>query len=232
MFDKLQIDESSLNIDILSGSGEKKKFGKIKDTGAYKVTVKKAYGEYSASGAMAIVLQLEADNGLSLNSKEYVCAGDAKANKVMFTFAKYVNANDILGFGKKPPRTETKQVMIFDYKSRQEVPQEKEVLVDWLGKSFTIVGFKLWEDKYGEESVSVGKFEISNIVSNDDTDNINKFLEKYPEDFVKDKRVNSKETPNPDEQEAERLAKKEYEAKQREKANAINVEEDTANCPF
>ena len=33
MFDKLQIDESSLNIDILSGSGEKKKFGKIKDTG-------------------------------------------------------------------------------------------------------------------------------------------------------------------------------------------------------
>ncbi|RLA83959.1 MAG: hypothetical protein DRG78_02815 [Epsilonproteobacteria bacterium] len=201
MFDNLEVTEEIVNDEqnITSGSGAA--FGKIENTGVYDCDIEQAYLAVANSGAVQIIMSLKSGN-LSLLNYEYVMSGDSKGNKPMFTFGKYAKANEIFGCGKKYPRTEKKTIMLWDKAAGKEIPQEKEVLVDFIGKKIRITGFNKLEDKYdstagGNTNVVKQSFEITHfIATNNDVDK-QKFLDAYDSDYVNDKRKLSINSPLP-----------------------------------
>ena len=238
MFDNLELDEEVLKEQSVSaGSGQTVKFGKLRMTGGYKVTIEKAYGSYSDKGAMEAILHLKTADGLSVIHKEWIVSGNVKGNKPMFTFGKYVKANDILGLGKKAPKTEKKTIMLYDFNAGKEVPEEKEVFTEWIGKTITVTGFRLWEDAYPDKTAAREKFSINHFLANDDTSTLEEFNGKFDKDYINDKREQSINSENPDEAIARKAAEKAAKDKEIEDANNPEAggedgQADNIECPF
>lgn len=213
MFAGLEETPAELDVDKVEdtvGGG----FEKIETTGMYEFTIKKAWADKSEGGAFNINLQLETDKGARLNLTEYITSGTAKGCKNYYidkkgnkqflpSYIKISQLDSLLGFSRTYPKTELATVMIYDYNEKKEVPQEKEIVKEWIGKQIKALVVKKIEDKYSNPSESRTVFEVDyfldfntgktrNEIVSGSSGFAKKWLEKKDKDFVIDKRDKSK----------------------------------------
>ena len=113
------------------------------------------------------------------------------------------------------PKTDKKTIKVWDYNAQKELPQNKDVLVEWIGKPITVLAvatkeFKRANDGSGNwvETEDIKKYmDIKYYIdpvtlktatekkSNTDADLYTKWIEKFDENFVNDK-TNGAEEPN------------------------------------
>lgn len=157
IFDKLKADATKIESagDVLGGSN----FGPW-DTDTYPVTIKMAYIDYSRGGAMSVNFDFEDDNGKKLRSQQWATSGDAKGNKHYYEDKRsgkqrplpgYSIVDDICVLASDTPlfdqETSTRAVNIYDFTQGKEVPQQREVLDDLIGKKVILAVEKQIVDK-------------------------------------------------------------------------------------
>ena len=193
----------------------------ISETGKYDVIVKKAYMDISASGALCfnMTVQTEDEKEMSIteyisNAKKEVFYTDKKdgTKKYMPSYVRMKNVDFLLTKKlQETPRTEKKLIKVWNTEAKKEVPTEKDMLVEWVGKPLTILVTKTKEFKQTKnaDGVYVDTDEVKTLavvdfyvdaVTNKTQNEISgnqeplictKWLEKHPSDFVRD-RTNGK----------------------------------------
>jgi hypothetical protein len=138
--------------------------GGILESGAYDMTIETAYFDTSPGGAISLNLLLKGFNGGSLKQTIYVTSGTAKGCNNFYLDKrtgekKYLpgfnTANSIclLATGEEisAQEIETKTLMIYDYESSKEIPQQKEVVMTLLGQDITLGVKKVIENKTAKD---------------------------------------------------------------------------------
>ena len=96
--------------------------------------------------------------------------------------------------------------MLWDKDLKKELPVDKEVIKEWLGKKIGILVTKKLEDKYGEESNYREVFDVEHFLRDGRTRNEivagtsgfkDKWLATKNESYILDKREQSKNKPYP-----------------------------------
>jgi hypothetical protein len=148
------------------------------DSGVVKFKIKMAYLDESApnpeknklGGARNINLILES-NGRTLNHTEYISSAREKGqsmtyekNGKKFPLPGYSKMNDLCkratGKELKGQTVEEKQIKIWDFEARKELPQLKNVLMDLVGKTITAGVIELRENKFSDPTQEMFKNEI------------------------------------------------------------------------
>jgi hypothetical protein len=198
--------------DRVGGAG----FAKIDATGLYKFTIVKAYAGKSLGGAYNVTIHFKEDNGAKFSIVEYITSGTEKGSKEYYLdkdgnkqplpgYNKIKNLDNLLGYDREFPETRLGQVMLWDYDSKAEVPVEKDIVTEWIGKKVSALIIKKLEDKYNNTTQTDIKFEVehfldykTNQTRNEKFNNLSGFKDKWLEvhtaDFVVDKRVGSKDS--------------------------------------
>lgn len=209
-FDDLEVENLGLDEDKIGGS-----FAKIDKTGFYEMTIEKAYVGESSGGAKSVTVVLVADNKAKLTSTEYISSGREKGCKTYY-LDKDGNKKNLPGYSKIKgldalltntdkayPNVEKGTVSIYDKDLKTEVPTEKLVIKDWIGKKIGVLVKKKLEDKYGEEHKPREVYEVEHYIDSKTgkTRNEivagksgfkNKWLATFNEDYVLDIRDKSK----------------------------------------
>jgi len=133
--------------------------GYIVNTDAYKLAIDMAYFDKSKGGALSFNVVLKGQNNETVKQQWWVASGDAKGNKNFYVDKKgkehylpdFSSANNfcLLACGKEISalKTEEKQIMLFDFTERKEVPQKKQVAMEVLGKEVVVAVEKQIVDK-------------------------------------------------------------------------------------
>ena len=209
MFDNLEVATDVEQQEDKVGGG----FASIDKTGHYNMKIKKAYAGQSSGGAYSVNLVLEREDGARLNYTGYITSGTAKGCKNYYLdkngkkqylpdYNRVKNLDALLGFDRAYPKTETGSVMLWDKDLSKEVPQEKQVINEWIGKEIGVLVMKVLEDKYGEEHKFREKYQIehfldaiTNQTRNEKIAGKNGFkdewIAKFNSEYVKDDRVQS-----------------------------------------
>ena len=171
LFNDIEIEDLGLAEDKVGGGS----FGRFEKTGYYDVVIEKAYAGVSSGGAFSVNLTLKREDGAKLNVIEYISSGTAKGcknyyldkddNKVYLPgYNKIKNLDALLGFDRAYPKTEEDKVMLWDKDLKKELPVDKEVIKEWLGKKIGILVVKKLEDKYGEETNYREVFDVEHFL--------------------------------------------------------------------
>lgn len=210
LFQDLQVENDIAVVEDKVGGG----FAKIETTGLYNFTIEKAFAGQSDSGAYSVTIHLKADNGAKLQITEYITSGSAKGCKNYYLdktgakqflpgYNKIKNLDALIGYDRNYPKTTKGQIMLWDYDSKAELPVEKEVITEWIGKKVSALIIKRLEDKYSNPLQAVTKYEVEHFLDSKTSQTRNekvaglfgfsdKWLSKHPSTFVSDKRVQSK----------------------------------------
>jgi hypothetical protein len=154
MFDNLKTnDELEDEKDSLGGGSY------TVNTDTYKLAADMAYFDKSKGGALSFNIVMKGQNGETVKQQWWVASGDAKGNKNYYTDKKGKNhylpdfsaANNfcLLACGKEISelKTEEKQIMLYDFEERKEVPTKKQVAMEVLGKEVIVAVEKQIVDK-------------------------------------------------------------------------------------
>lgn len=131
---------------------------RILDTGIYDVVIDTAYIDTSAGGATSVNFVFKLQDGRELRSQQWITSGEAKGRlpyyvrdgkKIPLPGFSIANAICLLSAGEELQNMdhETKVLSLYDYDARKEVPQQKEVIMDLIGKEVTLGVQKVVEDK-------------------------------------------------------------------------------------
>jgi len=154
MFDNLKSNDAIEHEGDSLGGG-----GYIVATDTYSLAVDMAYFDKSKGGALSFNVVLKGQNGETVKQQWWVASGDAKGNKNFYTdkngkdhyLPDFSSANNfcLLACGKEISalKTEEKQIMLYDFAERKEVPQKKQVAMEVLGKSIVVAVEKQIVDK-------------------------------------------------------------------------------------
>lgn len=216
-FDDIEVENLGLDEDKVGGGS----FAKIDKTGFYNMTIEKAYvGEYD-SGAKFVVLSLVDENKAKLSwrgivssgrdkgCKSYYMAKDKSGNETgekrnLPDYAKLKALDELLtGKTRAYPSLVTGLVDIYDKDLKKEVPTEKLVIQDFIGKQVSVLVKKKLEDDYNEPTKPREVFEIEHFLDSKTGRTRNeivagksgfkdKWLDTFKEDYVNDVRVKSK----------------------------------------
>lgn len=146
MFDHLKKQES------VTEEGDKI-FGSVLETNVYDCTIDMAFADESTKGAAFMRLSLLTETGRTLSQTIYFTSGDAKGNSITYDvkgkdgkptgekkyLPGFIIASDLHeavldGVALADMNTEGKLVKVWDNEAKKEMPQEKAVLVDLIGK--------------------------------------------------------------------------------------------------
>lgn len=128
-------------------------------TDTYKLATDMAYFSKSQGGALSFNVVLKGQNGETVKQTWWVASGDAKGNKNFYTDKKgknhylpdFTSANNfcLLACGKEISalKVEEKQIMLYDFSERKEVPTKKDVAMEVLGKEVVVAVEKQIVDK-------------------------------------------------------------------------------------
>lgn len=128
-------------------------------TDTYKLAADMAYFSKSKGGALSFNVVLKGQNGETVKQTWWVASGDAKGNKNFYTDKKGKNhylpdfsaANNfcLLACGKEISalKVEEKQIKLYDFAERKEVPTKKDVAMEVLGKEVVVAVEKQIVDK-------------------------------------------------------------------------------------
>jgi len=151
MFENLQTDASIKEAaDTLGGNGPL-------ESGLVDFVIDLAYMDKSSGGAMNCNLTLKTQDGKTVKITEYVTSGTAKGCKNYYERNgerhylpgfNTINSIALLAFGKEISALtpETKSVKVYDFKQKKEIPMDKDVLTQLLGKEISIGLLKVIED--------------------------------------------------------------------------------------
>lgn len=129
-------------------AGEKDTLGgaRILPTDVYDFTIKLAYVSVAASGARAVNLSLEGDNGNTLRITEYVTSGTAKGGKNTYTdkngkqqylpgFSKMNALCQIVASADLPSMEfEEKVISLYNYEAQKELPTKATVIMNLINQ--------------------------------------------------------------------------------------------------
>lgn len=210
LFDEIEIETGIEAQEDKIGGG----FAKFENTGYYIVTIEKAYAGVSNGGAFNVNLTLKREDGATLRVTEYISSGTAKGCKNYYIdkngnkqflpgYNKIKNLDAILGFDRNYPKTEKANVMLWDRDLSKDIPQEKDVIKEWIGKEVGILVKKKLEDKYNDETKYREVFDVEHFVDAKTGKTRNeivagtsgfkdKWLSKFGEDYILDIRDQSK----------------------------------------
>ncbi len=163
MIELSKIEQPKIEEDVVGGGGF------IWPTDVYDCTVKMAFYFESDGGAAAIHLNLE-DNKTGKEVKQDIYFTNKKretfyvkngAKHDLPGFLQVANLCAVIDKATLPDTLkahEIKTIMVYDYKERKEVPQDKEVLVTLLGKKLQIAVKHVVENK-SIKNETTGKWE-------------------------------------------------------------------------
>lgn len=128
------------------------------ESGVYDCVIDTVYLDTSSGGAVSANFTFKTKEGKELNQTIYITSGSAKGRKTYYErdgdkipLPGFTTANDIalltVGENIVDLETETKVLSLYDYTARKEVPQQKEVIMDMLGKPILLGVMKVIEDK-------------------------------------------------------------------------------------
>ena len=178
MFENLQRDATIEDEkDFIGGNGPL-------DTDAYTFAIEMAYMDKSSGGAMSLNLHLKSAEGLLLRQTIYVTSGDVKGNRNYYMVRKqgqetgerrYLpgfntgNAICLLTIGKELSQMvpEEKTINLYDFEQKKDVPKQKDVLMELLGKEIDLGIMKQIVDKkekVGNEYVATGETRAENEI--------------------------------------------------------------------
>jgi hypothetical protein len=167
------------------------------------------------SGAVAIVVEMEDEEGKKSRTQEWIQSGEKKNFSTTYVdsngntcnlqgMSKVKNLNFLLTGVFGIPSAETKQIKEYDWENKQDVMVEREVILDWINKPIGICVQMTEEDKYNDETNSVTRPLIEHffdpVTDQFGSEKIGakpaelkaKFLEFIEKTPVKDKRKKSK----------------------------------------
>lgn len=183
-----------------------KAYADVAGSGAFSVTVHFK----SDKGANFRVTEY-ISSGTKKGCKNYYI--DKNGNKQFLPgYNKIKNLDSLLGFNRDYPSTTSGQVMLWDRDLSKEVPQPKEVITEWVGKKVSALVMKKYLDKqvmnedtgkYEPTSESKVEYEVQHFLNHDTKQTRNeivagengfkdKWLNKFDENFIMDKRDKSK----------------------------------------
>ena len=156
MFDNLEVEtEIAVEEDKVATGG----FAKVDHTGYYGMEILKAYAGVSSGGAFSVTIEMKSDEGAFFTMTEYITSGTAKgcknyyldkkdgSKKYLPGYNKIKALDSLLGGSTPYPKTEKKNLMIWDYDQSKELPTEKEAITSWFNKKVGILLTKKLEDK-------------------------------------------------------------------------------------
>ena len=119
-------------------------------SGLYRnVVIKMAYGSVATSGAKAVNLVLETENGRTIRRTEYVSSGTAKGGKNYYEkdgerrfLPGYIVINDLclLATGKALAQSvvEQKTIPLYNYDEQKEIPTQVQAITSLIGKQVNV----------------------------------------------------------------------------------------------
>ena len=155
MFDNLEVETGiEVSEDKVGGGG----FAKVDHTGYYGMEIQKAYAGVSSGGAFSVTIEMKSDEGAFFTVTEYITSGTSKGCKNYYLdkegnkqylpgYNKIKALDSLLGNVRDYPATEKKNLMLWDYDLKQELPTEKEAITSWFGKKIGVLISKILEDK-------------------------------------------------------------------------------------
>jgi len=210
LFASMELGEDIVEATDKIGGG----YAKFNDTGYYEVEIEKAYAGTSNGGAFSVTVHFKREDGAKLQMTEYISSGTSKGCKNYYLdkngvkqylpgYNKIKSLDAILGYDRQYPLTSTGKVMLWDRDLKTEIPVEKEVIKEWVGKKVGILVMKKLEDKYANPTEFRTLFEVEHFVLPKTGQTRNeivagsfgfkdKWLEKFDSSFVKDERDLSK----------------------------------------
>jgi len=150
MFDNLEVETDIEVQEDKVGGG----FAKIDHTGFYGMTIEKAYAGVSTGGAFSVTIHMKSKEGAFFTATEYITSGTAKGCKNYYLdkdgnkqylpgYNKIKALDSLLGGSDAYPKTEKKNLMIWDRDAGKELPTEKEAITSWFGKEIGTLIMKL-----------------------------------------------------------------------------------------
>jgi hypothetical protein len=134
----------------------------VLESGIYKGTVELAYMDESKNGALCVVIHFKTEKGvlikettyISNRNKEFTYNRDGKDHtlpgyNIMNSFFDAIAGCDLGTAGRG---TEKKVINVWDYDAKKELPVNREVFTDILGKELAIGIIKVSEEKTTPES--------------------------------------------------------------------------------
>lgn len=214
MFDNLEVETGIEKPEDKIGGGI---FAKVDHTGYYGMTIEKAYAGVSEGGAFSVTVHCKSDDGAFFTFTEYITSGTAKGCKNYYLdkdgkkqylpgYNKIKALDSLLGGSTPYPKTEKKNLMIWDRDAGKELPMEKEAITSWFGKKVGLLIVKILEDKYNDETNFREVYDVQHVLEyntgrtrNEITLGTSGFKDEWlkvntPEKVV-DKRKQSKDTP-------------------------------------
>jgi len=144
MFENLKMDKDvAEESDRLGGGG-------VPESGIYDCAIDMAYAEESSGGAMGIFLTLATATGQQIRKTVYVTSGRAKGQKNFYLDRQqqkqylpgFLVANSLSQLTLKKDftelATEARTLMVYDFDAKKEVPKEKQVITELLGKQVKV----------------------------------------------------------------------------------------------
>jgi len=139
---------------------------RVFESGVYDMVIDTAYIDSSASGAISVNFIFKAQDGRTLNQTVYITSGEAKGKlpyyvregkKIPLPGFNTANSIALLTVGEEITEldTETKVLSLWDYDAKKNTPQQKEVIMDLLGKEVTLGVLRVIEDRNVKNEVGV-----------------------------------------------------------------------------
>lgn len=130
------------------------------DSGVYKANIEMVYLDQAKSGAVSFNILLKNEEGKELKEAMYIKSGDKKGNKTyyekdgkQFPLPGYSTANSLCISAVGKPlhevlgAVEKKMVNIYNSELKKEVPTERPVPMELVGKTITVAVHNIVEDK-------------------------------------------------------------------------------------
>ena len=129
------------------------------DSGVYLSTIDMAYLDKSKGGALGLYLHLKLNTGAIIKNTLWVTSGDAKGNKPYYVTKKgdkaylpgFNQAHALAGLtvGKEfsDLEPETKQVLVYNYDAKKDIPTKVDALTELIGKQIKVGLIKQIVDK-------------------------------------------------------------------------------------
>ena len=163
MFENLKTDSTiKEENDFLGGS--------LLETDAYDMTIKVAYVDTSQGGAMSLNLEVVTGSGQTFKQSLWMTSGTAKGCKNYYLDKNQekqylpgfnqANAICLLSVGKEiaDVPTEVRTINVYNFDLKKDVPTEKNVIVELLGKTISLAIEKQTIDKTAKNETT-GKYE-------------------------------------------------------------------------